>query len=198
MTAQRDRRPITPEAFGKFLQWLSHDNEQAVKEYLAIRRRLVRYFIHNGCTEADELFDATVDVVAGKIDSCGDVVSQLAYCYGVARNVLREWWRKQKTVPATREFVSPEPNDPGAHEQELQCLEHCVGRLAPEEREIVTQYHASKGRTRIEARKALATGTRSANAVRVRVCRIRKDLRLCVVDCLERSRKVKPVEGQGK
>lgn len=199
MTAQKGKRQLTPEAFGKFLRWLSDNDEQAAKEYQEIRRRLVRYFIHKGCTEADDLFDETVDIVARRLDSGEEVVSQLAYCFGVAKNVLKEWKRRSsKTVPVVRDFASPKPEDSDASEQELSCLEHCLGGLSPEEREMVTRYHTGSGRERIEARKALAKGNGGANAVRVRACRIRKDLRLCVVNCLERSAKAKLTEVRGK
>jgi RNA polymerase sigma factor (sigma-70 family) len=198
MTAQKARRPLTAEAFGKFLRWLSDDDEQAVREYQAVRRRLVRYFILKGCTEADDLLDETVDIVVAKIDSGEEIVSPLAYCYGVAKNVWRQWVRRRRTVSVTRDFVSPEPEDSNAREQELRCLEHCVSQLPPEERDVVTRYHASHGRGQIEARKALASGKGSVNALRVRMCRIRKHLRLCVTDCLERSAKARSFGVQGK
>lgn len=198
MTAQKGLRPLSAEAFGKFLRWLSDDDEQAVMEYQAIRRRLVRYFINKGCTEADDLFDETVDIVLGKIDSGEEIVSPLAYCYGVARNVWRQWVRRHRTVPVTRDFVSLEPEDSNAGEQELRCLEHCVSQLPQEERDVVTRYHASHGREQIEVRKALASGKGGVNALRIRMCRIRKHLRLCVTDCLERSAKAMPFGVQGK
>lgn len=198
MKAQKVRRPLTAEAFGKFIRWLSNDDERAVMEYQIIRRRLIRYFINKGCTEADDLFDETVDIVVRKIDSGEEIVSPLAYCHGVAKNVWRQWVRRRRTVPVTRDFVSLKYEDSNAGEQELRCLEHCVSKLPPEERDVVTQYHASHGREQIEARRALASGKGGMNALRVRMCRIRKHLRLCVTDCLERSAKAKSFGVRGK
>ena len=65
-----EKRTLTPEAFGKFLRWLSEDDELAVREYQRIRTKLVRFFIHKGCTDADDLFDKTVDIVVAKVESC--------------------------------------------------------------------------------------------------------------------------------
>src|SRR5215813_12121813 len=65
MVPRPGKRAITAESFGKFLRWLSKDDERAVREYQVIRMKLVRYFVHKGCSDPDELFDKTVDVVVG-------------------------------------------------------------------------------------------------------------------------------------
>ena len=78
--------PLTPEAFGRFLHWLSPDDQQAVSEYLSVRKKLVRFFVHKGCDDPDALFDETVDIVVKKIEECLDCSNPLGYCYGVARN----------------------------------------------------------------------------------------------------------------
>ena len=59
MAAQEQKRTLTPEAFGRFLRWLSEDDELAVREYDRIRKKLTRFFIHKGCTDPDDLFDKT-------------------------------------------------------------------------------------------------------------------------------------------
>lgn len=179
--------PLTPEAFGRFLHWLSSDDQQAVREYLSVRKRLVRFFVYKGCDDPDALFDETVDIVVGKIEDCFDCSNPLGYCYGVARNVWRKYMREFK--PTEPIHVDP-PSLPLAEqdkEQELQCLERCVEKLSPDDREIVTQYHRNHGRNKIDARKTLATELGGPNALRVRVCRIRKTLRDCVVNCLKQS-----------
>ena len=127
MAAQAEKRTLTPEAFGKFLRWLSEDDELAVREYQRIRTKLIRFFIHKGCTDADDLFDKTVDIVVGKIESCAEYPNPLAYCYGVARNVWYEDTRERKSVALDVDVASPEHPDPKVHELELQCLERCLG-----------------------------------------------------------------------
>src|SRR5450631_1666275 len=86
MTAREAKRTLTPELFGRCLRWLSSNDELAVREYQAIRSKLVRYFTHKGCADPDELFDETVDIVIRKIETCAEFPAPLAYCYGVARN----------------------------------------------------------------------------------------------------------------
>ena len=187
MAAHHEKRSLTPEAFGKFLRWLSVDDELAVREYQRIRTKLTRFFIHKGCTDADDLFDKTVDIVVGKVESGAQYSNPLTYCYGVARNVWYEDTRERKTVAIEFDVVSFEHPDPKVREQELQCLERCLTQLPPGDREIIVQYHAGQGRDRIEARRALALGMGGTNVLRIRMCRIRKELRICVVACIKRS-----------
>ena len=196
MTPREAKRPLTPEAFGRFLRWLSGDDELGVQEYQSIRKRLVRYFIQKGCADPDELFDETIDIVVAKIEAGEVISSRIAYCYGVAKNVWRENMRRWKSVPIHGDFVSPRFQDSEATEQELQCLEHCVNQLPPSDRDVVIRYHRSQGREKIESRKLLADGFGSRNALRVKMCRIRKNLRACVVDCIKGSVKGKSLEVQ--
>jgi DNA-directed RNA polymerase specialized sigma24 family protein len=187
MAAQKEERTLTPEAFGKFLRWLSEDDELAVREYQRIRTKLIRFFIHKGCMDADDLFDKTVDIVVGKVESCADYPNPLAYCYGVARNVWYQDTRERKSVSLDVDIASPEHPDPRVQELELQCLEHCLGQLSPGDRDIVAQYHGGQGHDKIEIRRVLADGVAGMNALRIKMCRIRKELRICVVECTKRS-----------
>ena len=187
MAAPHEKRTLTPEAFGKFLRWLSEDDEMAVREYQRIRAKLTRFFIHKGCTNADDLFDKTVDIVVGKIESCAEYSNPLAYCYGVARNVWYQDTRERKLVAIDADVPSLEHPDPKVRELELQCLDRCLTQLSQGDREIIVQYHAGQGRDKIQARKALAAGVGGTNVLRIRMCRIRKELRICVVACIKRS-----------
>ena len=187
MPQQKAKRQLTPEAFGRFLRWLSEDDGTAVEAYQSIRGRLVGYFSRKGCTDPHALFDETIDIVIGKLEAGEEILSPLAYCYGVAKNVWRQDHRKRTPVPIDRELRAPEPQDTRASEQELECLERCVSRLSPVDRVVITRYHRSRGGEKIATRKLLAEDFGGMNALRVKVCRIRKGLRLCVVDCIKQS-----------
>jgi hypothetical protein len=181
-----EKRTLTAEAFGRFLRWLSENDEIAVREYQRIRAKLIRFFIHKGCMDADALFDKTVDIVVAKVESCVDYQNPLAYCYGVARNVWHEDTRERKSVALEVDVPSPEHPDPKVHELELQCLDRCLDRLSPADRDVVTRYHGQHGREKIQARRVLADGAGGMNALRIRVHRIRKELRICVIDCTKK------------
>src|SRR5947208_17029866 len=72
MVRRQAKRALTAEAFGKCLRWLSENDELAVREYQSISIKMVRYFIHNGCANPKDLFDETIDVGSGTIDTSGD------------------------------------------------------------------------------------------------------------------------------
>jgi DNA-directed RNA polymerase specialized sigma24 family protein len=180
-------RTLTAEAFGKFLRWLSENDAKAVLEYQSIRIKLVRYFIHKGCSDPDDLFDKTVDVVVGKIDSLREHSSPLAYCFGVAKNIWRQDLRQRKPASLEEDISVATYPDPQIHEQELKCLEHCLNKLSLGDRDVVVRYHQEQGHDKIQARKHLADGLGGVNALRIRMCRIRRDLRVCVATCLDQS-----------
>jgi len=188
MTQRKSRRQLTPEAFGRFLEWLSGDNLTAVEAYQSLRRRLIRYFGQKACADPEDLFDETVDIMMEKIEQGGErIVNPIAYCFGIARNVWLQDVRKRRSVSMDGDFASPEPQEPSTSEQELACLAHCVKQLPQSDRVVITRYHRSQGSEKIETRKVLAAGLGGMNALRIKVCRIRKELRTCVVDCVNRS-----------
>src|SRR5512136_1388581 len=67
----------------------------AEARYLEILRKLVCFFAGRGCPDAEDLAMESILRVAAK---CGEVDAsghgdRSGYFYGVARNVLHEWWR---------------------------------------------------------------------------------------------------------
>ena len=113
----------------------------------------------------------------------------------MAINVLREYWRDKDRADAPLDesvadpAATPEVDVAQAHAAEeirLGCLERCLGRLMPAQRELLLDYHA--GERHIERRRAL---TRSLgiplNALRIRVHRLRGTVERCVAACIARE-----------
>src|SRR5262252_9203142 len=163
MVLRGTSRALTAEAFGKFLRWLSEDDEKAVLEYQSIRAKLVRYFIHKGCSDPDDLFDKTIDVVVGKIDTLEEYSSPLAYCFGVAKNIWRQDLRQRKPASLEQNMALPIYPNPQIHEQELKCLERCLDQLSASDRNVIVRYHQGQGHEKIETRKRLADGLGGVN-----------------------------------
>jgi DNA-directed RNA polymerase specialized sigma24 family protein len=187
MVAREARKALKPEDFGRFLRWLSTSDALAVQEYQVIRSKLIRYFVHKGRGDADELFDRVVDIVVGKIETCETCPSPLAYCYGVARNVWRAALREHEPDSLDKDIPAPQNFEDRMVEQKFTCLDRCLGQLSPAERDAVMGYYRDRGHSKIEIRKQLAIGLGGANALRVRMCRTRKQLHFCIVECLKRS-----------
>jgi DNA-directed RNA polymerase specialized sigma24 family protein len=179
---------LTAESLEKFLAWLSPNREEATVKYQQIEKRLIVFFGRGGCHVPEDLFDKTIDVACKKIDS-GTVersVDPTAYCYGVARNVLREYRREKKPLPMPEDFAAPR-GGPEWDEQELACMEECLDQLAERQRDLVTRYYEAEGAEKIRARKALAAETGGANMLRIKVFRIRLTLRDCVSECVKQK-----------
>lgn len=184
---KKARAPLTPEDFAQFLRWLSPDPELAIEEYMTIRKKLVSFFVRKGCPVADELCDETLDRVNKKVAEGGQYENRLGFCYGVARNVWKEYLREIHSVSLSEDIPSPSNHDRLSHEQQLQCLEACLEELSARDRDLITRFHTGQGRERIETRKQLARENGSENTLRIRAFRIRRKLRVCVSQCVKKS-----------
>lgn len=177
---------LTQEAFDRLLLWLDPNRDEAGKKYEIIRTRLIKIFTCRGCTEADELADETINRVTRKVGAIGEgyVGDPALYFYGVAHKVHLEYLRKRPLPPQPPTYTGPAEED----EQEYDCLESCMQRLQPKQRELILEYYQDDKRAKIDHRKQLAQKMGIAlNALRIRAHRIRTMLQQCVQNCLEES-----------
>ena len=186
MTLPRQRGlELTRESLANLFDFLDHDDrESAERKFEDIRNRLNRIFVCRGSVEPEELTWETIVRVAAK---CGDLLGSYVgdpalYFYGVARRVFHESVRKRPLPPPM-----PAPDPWEEKELRARCLDLCMGLLEAEDRRLVIDYYRDEKRTRIERRRRLVErlGLDSMNALRIRVCRIRKKLRRCMTQCLE-------------
>lgn len=181
---------LTQEAFDELLAWLNPDRELAAEKYEDIRDRLIRIFMHRGCTTAEDLADKTINQVARKVHEIkayyeGDPA---LYFYGVARNMLSDYFRsKPEEVPVMPEVLSAPPDEgPDESGHEHKCLEKCLGDFAPPDRELLLGYYREEGGAKIEHHKELARRRGiTINALRILVCRLRARFKQCMRECLE-------------
>jgi DNA-directed RNA polymerase specialized sigma24 family protein len=176
---------LTQEAFDKMLAWLDPDRDRAGQRYEEIRLRLIKIFICRGCQEAETLADETINRVTRKAETLiADYTGDPAlYFYGVAHKVHLEYLRRKPPVmpPPAAATANVEET-----EQEYACLDHCMQRLTPDNRELVLEYYQEEKQAKINHRRLLAEKLGIAlNALRIRAYRIRAALLECVQDCLE-------------
>ena len=182
-------RSLTPEVFAAFLLWLSPDPGQAAREYLDIRKTLMKFFVRKGCAHGEDLTDKTLDRVVLIVHREPEKYSKpIALCYGVAKKVWREYCRVPVPEPLEGDNIPmpPAPEDEFT-EHETQCLKHCLDQLPLRDRELITQYHQFQGRHKIENRKRLAQLHGGLNKLRITTCRIRARLHDCIAGCVQRS-----------
>jgi DNA-directed RNA polymerase specialized sigma24 family protein len=187
---------LTREGLEALLAYLDTDRERAGEKYEKIRRRLVKLFECRGVLLPEEPADETMDRVARRL-AAGEQIraaEPAAYFYGVARNILRERWARERErredpgLAPTAPEVEPEP-DPDDAESRATCLGKCLATLPLETRRLVMEYYRQGvGARKISGRKDLAAKLGiSVNMLWVRAHRARSRLERCVRDCLERE-----------
>jgi len=180
---------LNPDAFGRFLDWLSPDREQAARQYLEIRKKMVQLFIRRGCDHSDELADTTVDRAVLIFCREPDKYPEpMALCFGVARKVWLEYLREIRPDPLdSRDITVFDSDQSQVREHEARCLTTCIERLSIRERDLIVQYHQFRGREKIELRKRLAEQYGGFNKLRITAYRIRGRLNDCISGCMERA-----------
>ena len=183
------QRYLTPDVFASFLLWLSPDPGQGAREYLDLRKALMKFFVRKGCAHAEELTDQTLDRVVMIVHREPEKYPKpISLCCGVARRV---WWEYRREVPPQpledENIPAPAQPEDDFTEHEMQCLRLCLEQLPLRDRELITQYHQFQGRQKIEHRKHLAQLYGGLNKLRITTCRIRARLHDCINSCVQRS-----------
>jgi len=176
---------LTQESFEALLAWLDPNRDLAGRKYEEIRTRLIKMFACRGCYDAEDLADETINRVAGKLKEIENsfVGERARYFYGVANKIHLEAQRRRQPVPPP-----PPSHDADEIEQEYDCLEKCLQRLTPDNREMVLQYYQEDKRAKINHRQRLAERLGIAvNALRIRAHRIRHTLEECVRNCVKEA-----------
>ena len=177
------KKEVTPEKFASFLAWLSPDTERAGEEYERLRFRLCTFFAQRHCPFADELADETINRVILKADE--EVIeNKIGFCYGVARNVYRESLRKERSHLDIDDVTvaAKAPEEPSFSNE---CLDKCLEKLSPENRELVLDYFSEAKLAKIELHRRISeTLNTTQTALRMRVMRIKQKLSVCVRECM--------------
>jgi DNA-directed RNA polymerase specialized sigma24 family protein len=171
------------------------------ERYLEMRRRLVAYFDRKNCLTPDELADETLNRVARRLEEEGaiTVTTPARYCYIVAKFVFLEYLRRAERSetqltesPATGLGAPPRPvlsqPEPAlqAKEDLFDCLEVCLHKLLPTDRELIVEYYRGEQKAKIDRRRGLAAQFGlTTNALSIRACRIRNKLEFCLQECAE-------------
>jgi RNA polymerase sigma factor (sigma-70 family) len=188
---------LTERAFAKLLAFLDPDRERAAEKYEELRKRLVTICRWRRCPSPEKLADETFDRLSRRLDEGEQVQASdpAAYLYGVARNVLKEYWIRQqleRTAGQAHAALRPEADeaaelDQREHSQRLDCLDRCLDELPPEDLDLIMRYYSFEPTRKIAERSELAASLGiSVGALRTRVHRLRRSLEVCVNGCLKK------------
>ena len=189
---------MTQEDFDTLLDWLGPDRERAGLKYEEIRGNLVKIFSWRCYHDAEDLADEVMNRVASKVKDLAAVYvgDPALYFYGVAKKIVLECERREEHEPLTPQMSAAcdpaleDEADEGARLRE--CLQACLRKLSSEDRGLILSYYQKSKQEKIDYRKALAEELGiDANALRVRVYRIRAGLKTCIRACVKSHRAVK-------
>jgi RNA polymerase sigma factor (sigma-70 family) len=183
----------TQEAFDDLLTWLNPDRELAGRKYETIRAGLVRIFVAKGFADAEELADEAIMRVSKRLPEIRTtyVGEPARYFHGVARNLIREAFRRKEVATDFGPIASIQITN---RSDEYECLMRCLQFLSPEKRELILDYHLYEGHDKIEVHRNMAEELGiSEGALRGRAHRIRSEVEECVLKCVKSLRKTKPL-----
>lgn len=186
---------LTKEDFEALLLWFSPDREEAGAKYEEIRNGLIRYFYYKGCAEAESLADETINRVAKKFSDfdIDNNHKHITYFYGFAANIYFEYRKniEKKEVQFEQNIRYKTVNDDFSDEikeTKHRCLDECLQKLAPEEKNLAIQYFCKDKGEKIEHRRKLAEQlSLRMSALHVKIHRLKTVLRNCVENCLNEN-----------
>jgi len=201
MTTGKKDWILTGEALESLLKYLDSDPNRAAEEYEEIRRRLMKLFRWRGCPHFEEYTDRTIDRVASRIAEGVEIhtTNKYALFYGVALNILKEYWRKSEReshgmdgmrralgLSGDPEHAIDRQAEEVRQQARIECLRRCLRQLPSESLALIKNYYAEGDFLDKNQRKQLASELRiSVNALRVRAFRIRNEVEQCVNVCLK-------------
>ena len=169
-----------------------------IEKYEAMRLKLLTYFRFHHVLDPDAAADEAIDRVVEMLGRSHEIHSLPAYLFTVARHLVGELKRTQKyeleklsELSRVESFISQsdyfsdhERQIMALKEARLECLEICLQKLAPGERELIRQYYASgDGFSKENLARKLGI---EMNTLRIRAFRIRMKLLPCVRECGKR------------
>lgn len=179
--------------FDALLTWLDPDRDIAGQKYEEIRHSLILIFQWRGACDAEDLADETITRVINKVPEIapGYTGAPALYFYAVAKRLALEVSRRQQIKV---ELENPEKLPELTSEEEkndreaaYDCLEKCLMKLSPADRELILLYYQQQ-QPKIQYRRELARKYNLApNALRVKIHRVRAVLHTCINKCLEKN-----------
>jgi DNA-directed RNA polymerase specialized sigma24 family protein len=182
-------KELNQEPFNLFLSWLSPDPDAAGKKYEDMRRRLIIMLECRACVRAEEIADEAFDRFVRRLPELrqqyhGD---PLPYLCVIARNVHLEDLRKQHLpLPDDLNKVPAEEKETDELGELMhECLDRCMNEFDSKSRKLLLEYYGQEQQAKINFRKTLAKSMGiAANALRLRIHRLRGALETCMNECL--------------
>jgi RNA polymerase sigma factor (sigma-70 family) len=172
-----------------------HDSERAAERYELTRSKLIMFFAQRRVPDPEELAGATLLAFMRQLSKGVVVDNPEAYCFGVAKNIFRQYCRAERKRREGAEELkhrtevgrSREDDEMDLlRERQLECVNECVEELPEKQRQLLFEYEKfPEGRDKIEHRTRLAKMLNiSKGALSSKIFQIRSRLKLRLADRL--------------
>jgi DNA-directed RNA polymerase specialized sigma24 family protein len=191
----------------RLLPRLDADPAVAWEKYRGLHSRLTKFFEWNHYASPEELAEDVLDRVARKPEN-EQIRDVSEFVIGVARNVLREAYKKSRRVSHIEDSPGGEESLAENRDREeeivsgidrqnrLEALRQCLDGLKPADQSLALDYYSAEEEKQKVHRQKLATAAGlTMIALRVRANRLRDKLEKCVSSDLE-ARRRKRATGQ--
>lgn len=182
------------EALDKILDLLGGpDEEAAAIEYRNLHQKLSRFFEWNGVEDPAALADEAIDRLGRRAVEEGateKLRNPSAFALGIARFLLQEEVRRhQKQTGAIRHWETLRGDSTSEDEAMDEALEHCLKKMAQEPRRLLREYYTYDPGEKVRKHQRLTDELGiTANSLRNRVLRARRDLEACMRNFLEKEK----------
>jgi len=178
---QRNKWTLHRHAFDQLLDALGADRDAAGEAYERLRKRLLKFFSWERCSEPEACTDECLNRIARNLERGEDIQKMDQYALGVARLVLLEAKARERKITTMPLQAHLAPSSDAEAERAITCLEKCLESLDADQRTLLVEYHRGMGRERIENRRRLAAQLGiELNALRNRAMRLRERVENCV------------------
>jgi hypothetical protein len=185
--------------FEALLQSLGADRDEAGKKYLEARFRLINFFQRSNAPRAEDLADRTLDRVAHIVRQ-RQVEDISTFIWGVAKNILREFWKLSTPIgiDPIRENLLPSPllMEPlYENKQKHDCLDRCINKLRDQDKRLFREYfivageYESRTEQTLYRRRLADNRSLTIEALHVKAHRLRQEVRRCCLECATSARR---------
>ncbi|HST23830.1 MAG TPA: hypothetical protein VLR90_22165 [Blastocatellia bacterium] len=167
------------QAFEALLLRLEPGCSDHEKRYKQLRLKMVKFFAWKRTEDPDGLADETISRAVKNLSEGEEIRADnpYSYIYAIAKHVFMEYLREKKK----REIIVSDLTDHLRNypEESQDCRKQCLQKLSGDKLSLLQKYYMNE-----EPREMLAQSLKiSLNALRLKVHRLKQELRTCEKDC---------------
>lgn len=181
-----NRITMSDDLFEQFLIRCEPEMSSSAERHSRLQGKLIRFFSWRRCSDPEGLADETIGRLVTSVYAGETIEQPSGYALGTARNVYREYIRKQSRLTQICDESEAEiekQHAPAKPDPFLECAELCLKRLPHDKRLLLEQYY-SEERDREEL--ARQDGV-SLAGLRTKIHRLKAELRECYDECIRGS-----------